>query len=578
MKSVLLCCALLLGTAGLLFSQETTPDNNPGNPVSSGIQMIARTTHAVDYRSGATTAVDIAGTDLMSQLTGKAKVISKRSLTDIHVNVEHLKPANSIDLAYLTYVLWAISPEGQAKNIGELVEHDGKASLHTTTDLQAFALVITAEPDFAVAQPSDMVVGENTLRQTTQGRPETVDVKYEVIPRAIYASQVTPIKSSVYGVDKKAPLQLLEARNAVRVAEDADAAKYAPDVLKRAETLLNQAEDYYRRKQGEKPIATVAREATQTAEEARVNSVHAADQARAEEQRKETEERTARARAEAEQAQQQAQQAQQQADEARQRAEQAEQQAQAEAQRRAAIEQQAQADAAQRQQLEQQQQAAEQAAQQAQQQAQQAQQQAQQAQQQAQLEAQQRAAAEQQQQEIAQQAEQARQQAEQARQQAQEAQQRAQQLEQQRAQERQQLLAQLNQVLQTRDSARGLIVSMPDVLFSTGSANLKPTARERLAKVAGILIAYPDIHVEVDGYTDSTGSPMFNEQLSEQRAASVQSYLVQQGVPAGSVGIHGFGEANPIASNDTAAGRQQNRRVELVVSGQSIGTQQAAAQ
>jgi len=569
MRSTLLCCALLLGIAGLLLSQETTPNNNPGNPSAAGIQMVAKTTHAVDYRSGAATEVDIAGTDLMPQMTGKAKVKSKPSLTEIKVDVDHLKPANSIDLAYLTYVLWAISPEGQAKNIGELVEHGGKASLHTTTDLQAFALVITAEPDFAVAEPSDMVIGENTLSQNIQGRPETVDVKYETIPRSIYAAQVTPIKSSVYGIDKKVPLQLLEARNAVRIARDADAAKYAPDVLQRAETLLNQADDYYHRKQGEKPIATVAREATQTAEEARVNSVRAAEQARVEEQRKENEERAAKARAEAEQAQQQAQQAQQQADEARQRAQQAQQQAEAEAQQRAAAEQQAQTEAAQRQQLEQQQQAAAQAAQQAQQQAEQAQQQAQQAQQQAQLEAQQRAAAEQQEQQAAQQAEQARQQA-------QEAEQRAQQLEQQHAQERQQLLAQLNQVLQTRDSARGLIVSMPDVLFSTGSADLKPAARERLAKVAGILIAYPDIHVEVDGYTDSTGSPTFNEQLSQQRAGSVQSYLVQQGVPAGSVAIHGFGEANPIASNDTASGRQQNRRVELVVSGQSIGTQQAA--
>jgi outer membrane protein OmpA-like peptidoglycan-associated protein len=119
---------------------------------------------------------------------------------------------------------------------------------------------------------------------------------------------------------------------------------------------------------------------------------------------------------------------------------------------------------------------------------------------------------------------------------------------------------------------------MPDVLFDTGSATLKTTARERLAKVAGILLAHPDIKVEVDGYTDSTGDPMFNQQLSEQRAAAVESYLVQQGVPSSSVSIHGFGQGNPIASNDTAIGRQQNRRVELVVSGQAIGTQPLAAQ
>ena len=147
----------------------------------------------------------------------------------------------------------------------------------------------------------------------------------------------------------------------------------------------------------------------------------------------------------------------------------------------------------------------------------------------------------------------------------------------QKQQARQELRGQLNAILATRDTARGLIVSMPDVLLDTGSATLKPTARERLAKVSGILIAHPDIKVEVDGYTDSTGDPTFNQKLSQDRAASVQSYLTQQGVPAGSVSIHGFGEANPIASNDTAAGRQQNRRVELVVSGESIGNQVAGA-
>ena len=229
--------------------------------------------------------------------------------------------------------------------------------------------------------------------------------------------------------------------------------------------------------------------------------------------------------------------------------------------------QQAQAEADRRRQLEEQQQAAQQQSRQAEEQAEQAQRQAQQAQDQAHAEAQQRAAAEQQQQQTAQQADEARRQAEQA-------QQRAQRAESNQAQLRQRLMAQLNEILATRDSARGLIVSMPDVLFDTGSANLKPTARERLAKVAGILLAYPDMRIEVDGYTDSTGNPMFNERLSQDRAASVQSYLSQQGVSSSAMSIHGFGEANPIASNDTPTGRQQNRRVELVVSGQSIGTAQ----
>jgi outer membrane protein OmpA-like peptidoglycan-associated protein len=367
------------------------------------------------------------------------------------------------------------------------------------------------------------------------------------LPRSAYISQVEPVEKSIYGDDKKAPSDLIQARNAVRVARDAHADEYAPEIFQRAETLLNQAEDYYRRKQGEKPISTVARHAVQTAEEARVMSLKAEQQARIERERRETERRT-------EEAQSQAQQAQQQAQEAREKAE-------AEARQRASAEQQSQQAAQQ----------AQQAQQQAQQQAEQARQQAEQAQQQAQAEAQQRAAAEQQSQQAAAQAEEARRQAEQA-------QQRAQQAETDQAQIRQRLMGQLNAVLQTRDSARGLIVSMPDVLFDTGSANLKPTARERLAKVAGILIAYPDIRVEVDGYTDSTGGALFNEQLSQKRADSVRSYMDQQGVPPSSITTRGLGQSNPIASNETSTGRQQNRRVELVVSGESIGSTQVSTQ
>jgi outer membrane protein OmpA-like peptidoglycan-associated protein len=174
-----------------------------------------------------------------------------------------------------------------------------------------------------------------------------------------------------------------------------------------------------------------------------------------------------------------------------------------------------------------------------------------------------------------QQAEQARQRAElaqqQATQQAQQAEQGRQQAEADKTQMRARMLQQLNQVLATKDTARGLIVSMPDVLFDTGKADLKAMARERLAKVAGILIAYPDIRVEIDGYTDSTGSLEFNEQLSQQRAESVRNYLSSQGVNSSTISTQGFGPSQPIASNETAAGRQQNRRVELVVSGSSIG-------
>lgn len=571
---VLVCALALAGVLSLPV--VIAAQDQPAPTASTGVVTVARNTEAVDYRSGAETGVALAGTDLMPEVSGKAKIISKRGLTDVHVDVDHLHRPETLDAAFLTYVLWAISPEGNAENIGELQDKDGKASLHTTTHLQAFALVITAEPDFAVHAPSELVIAENQLKSDTKGVPQPINVHYQATPRTTYVLAAGPdLHSENNG--HKPPLDLVEARNAVRIAKQDQADQYAPDALRRAETELDQAEQYLSQHQNDKAIATVARNAVQTAEEARSISVRKEEEAKVERERKHAQEQAQQAQEQAQNAQQQAQSAKQQAQQAQAERQAAEQRAQAEQQHAQQVQQQAQEEAARRAQLEQQNQQVQQQATQAQQQAQEAQQQAElqrqqaeQAQQQAQTEAQQRVAAEQQAQQTAQQADAARRQAQQAQQQAQAAETQQQQL-------RQQLRDQLNQILQTRDTARGLIVSMPDVLFDTGSATLKPTARERLAKVSGILIAHPDIKVEVDGYTDSTGDPMFNQKLSQDRAASVQSYLTQQGVPAGSVSIHGFGEANPIASNDSAAGRQQNRRVELVVSGESIGNQVAGA-
>ncbi len=489
----------LAALASPAFSQQgaVTGDQASGYHM----RVVSRSTEAVDYRHKGSTKVDIKGTDLSSDVRGDAKVEGTSAGVKVEASVEHLHPANSFGLAYLTYVLWAITPQGQPRNLGEMIVKDGKSSLHTTTDLQAFALIVTAEPDFAVAQPSDLIVAQNEIRRDTKGGIEPVDVTFQLISRDTYNSQVQPINSTVYDVSNKTPLDLLEARNAVRIAKDAGAEQYAPSELQKAQDSLNRAEDYYRRKQGSGPIGTVAREAVQTAEEARVMSIKREQDEQAERERKAAADREAQAQADAQTQQAAAAQAQAQAE-------------------------QSQAQAAQ---------------------AQQAQQQAEQARQQAEL-AQQQAAQQ------AQQAELARQQA-----------------EDDKAQMRARMLQQLNQVLQTRDTARGLIVNMPDVLFDTGKADLKPSARERLAKVAGILIAYPEIRVEIDGYTDSTGGLEFNERLSQQRAESVRSFLAGQGVNSSSITVQGFGPSDPIASNDTAAGRQQNRRVELVVSGSSIG-------
>jgi outer membrane protein OmpA-like peptidoglycan-associated protein len=143
--------------------------------------------------------------------------------------------------------------------------------------------------------------------------------------------------------------------------------------------------------------------------------------------------------------------------------------------------------------------------------------------------------------------------------------------ESEKADMRAQLLAQLNSILQTNDSARGLIVNMSDVLFDTGSFTLKPGAREKLAKVSGILLAHPGLTMQIEGHTDSVGSDELNLRLSEQRADSVRDFLGEQGVPLSSITAVGFGKSEPVATNDTAEGRQRNRRVEIVVNGDSIG-------
>jgi outer membrane protein OmpA-like peptidoglycan-associated protein len=139
-----------------------------------------------------------------------------------------------------------------------------------------------------------------------------------------------------------------------------------------------------------------------------------------------------------------------------------------------------------------------------------------------------------------------------------------------RAQLRAELLRQLNLVLATRETARGLIVNMSDVLFDTGMATLKPGAREKLAKISGIVLAHPGLKLEVEGHTDSVGGEEYNQKLSESRAKSVRDYLIKESVNPDSITSRGFGKTRPVASNDTAAGRQQNRRVELVVTGEPV--------
>jgi outer membrane protein OmpA-like peptidoglycan-associated protein len=524
MRHILLLPVLvLLGLDTMGVAQQDQVEPMEKTPVFRA-NVVSRTTKAVDYRHrGGSTRVDLKGTELMPQASGEARVESKAGRVEIDAKLSGMEPANKFGLEYLTYVLWAITPEGRANNLGEVLLDDGKSELRVTTGLQAFGLIVTAEPYFAVTQPSDLVVAQNVIRKDTKGREEGIDVRYELLPRGLYASQVEPLRDVVYGIDTKAPLDLFEARNAVRIARSAKAETYATSSFAKAEQDLKQAEDYYRRKQGRTPIGTVAREAVQTAEEARVMSLKRQEEERVEKEKEAAAAREAQAKAEAEAETKRREQAETErasAEQAKAAAELAKQQADLAAQKAAQEKQ--EADAA-------------------------------------------KSAALAQQQALAAENEKARAQTE-------EAERGRQKAEAEKAEMRARLLQQLNSVLVTRDTARGLIATMPDVLFETNSFSLRPAARERLAKVAGILLAYPDLRLEVDGHTDSVGSDAYNQQLSEKRAASVRDYLAQQGIPISSVVVMGFGKTQPIASNATVAGRQQNRRVELVVSGEVIGT------
>jgi outer membrane protein OmpA-like peptidoglycan-associated protein len=520
----------------LMFAQQnSTPPlyPAPGNPADAQSQqqqaveqssqtpvfrvsVYARSARAVNYRNrGGSTTVDFKGTSLMPAITGRAKVDGKAGRLAIDVDLNHIDPPAKFGGQYLTYVLWAVTPEGRAVNLGEVLPGDnGKSKLSVTTDLQAFGLIVTAEPYFSVTHPSNQVVAENIVLQQTKGFEETIDAKFDVLEGREYIIDVPAEQLPSSQAQPSVPLDLLEARNAVAIAKAAGAQQYADTSIQKAEDMLQRAEDYYQRKQGRTPIGTAARGATQMAEDARVLALRKQEQEREDAARQAAADAQAKAEADAEAAKQREQDAQARADEdARRRADAERAQAEAERQQAASLAQQQQAQA----------------------------------------------------------------QAEDAQRQAALAQQQAQDAIRQKEEMRARLLAQLNQVLQTRDSARGLIVSMPDVLFDFNKYTLKPEARERLAKISGIVLAYPDLKLEIEGHTDAIGSDEYNQTLSEKRADSVRGYLISSGVVPDHVTATGLGKANPVADNSTAAGRKLNRRVEMVVSGDVIGSQSPSA-
>jgi outer membrane protein OmpA-like peptidoglycan-associated protein len=483
-STILLPLALLSFAASFAAAQS-----QPNVPASS---VIVKSTMAIGFPVGGGSAkVDLKGTERMPQAAGEAKIEAKLGITNIEVTIKGLSFPSTLGAEYLTYVLWVVTPEGRTGNTGELLlNKNGEAKLSATTLAQTFSMIVTAEPYFAVHLPSETVVMETDTRKNQKGKLFPVS-EYKLLKRSEYERPGNPL--ALTPDLQRAPLEMYEARNAVDIAKSHGAAKYAPEILTKAQASLDMAESALAAKGDKKQIISTARQTVQFSEDARILAAQ-----RQEEERIAAERDAAAAKAKSE--------AEAKADE------EAKRQAELTAAKQAAM--QAEADSAALK---------------------------------AKMEADALKAKEQAAQADADRARQA------------------------TADLRAQLLDQLNRILDTRDTPRGLVVSMGDVLFALGKYDLQPVAREKLAKLTGVVLAHPGLDLAVGGYTDNIGSEASNQKLSEKRAESVRTYLVAQGLTDASVTSQGFGMSMPVADNSTADGRQKNRRVEIVVSGEAIG-------
>jgi outer membrane protein OmpA-like peptidoglycan-associated protein len=478
----------LLVAGGALHAQPPVPSDP--QPIYR-VTVVSRSLEAVNYEHrGGPTPIDFRGTVLLPDVKGTAMVESHRGSVSIDAKLEHLAPPTRFGREYLTYVLWAISPEGRPRNLGEvLVDSSNKAHLKVTADMQAFGLMVTAEPYYSVSMPSDVVVAENVVRPDTIGTREQVTARYELLPRGQYTMTIQPAQLQSFGGDAgklpydryEAVLELYQAQNAVQIAQSLGAAQLAPESYNKAVALLSQAQAMNARKMDTHAIVSAAREATQMAEDARSIAIRRRDENRPPQQPAPSPNQGELRRQALEQAQERVQ------------ADAAQPQAQGDAQAQAAAEQQA-------------------------------------------VQAApppvaltpppnpslNRSNAQQ--------------------------------------QYRAQLFAQLNGTLVTRDTPRGLVVTINDSMFDPGDSRLRTMASQPLANLAAILSSHAGLRVRVEGYADS-------EPLSSERAQSVRTALIVSGAAPGSISAVGYGNARPVAP----AGSEQNRRVEVVIYGDRIG-------
>jgi outer membrane protein OmpA-like peptidoglycan-associated protein len=498
LKSLLpLACVCL--AAGLAMAQ-----NKKEIPSS---EVISRSIKAVGYVvGGGATKVVFVGTTAAPQGSGEAKVDAKKAGTDIDLRVKAMPQPTTLGAEFLTYVLWTITPDGTTTNLGEIpLDKNGDGRLSVTAQSQTFAMIVTAEPYFAVQLPSEMVVLENDTKKSTKGKIFP-DNDYKLMKRSQYAKLGNPL--ALTPDLKKVPLDVYEARNAVDIAKSQKAEQYAPEIFTKATSSLQMTENALASNEDKSRIITPARQTIQFAEDARALSAQRQEAERIQ-QEKDAAATAAAAKAKAEANAAAAAEATRQAEVTAAKEAQMKAEADAEAARQKA--------------------AADMAAQKA-------------AADQAALQAKEQAARDD-----------------------------ATRAQAATAALRAQLLRQLNEVLQTTDTPRGLVVNMADVLFATNKYDLSQDAKLKLAKLTGIIQAHPGLNLAIEGYTDTTGTPDYNLKLSEQRAEAVRVFLISQGLSADTITSKGLGQADPVADNSTAAGRKLNRRVEIIVSGDVIG-------
>ena len=492
---VLASCLLLCLSASVTAAQSE--QSEPANSV------VRKSVTAIGFPvGGGSVKFDLTGTELMTKANGEAKVEAKQGKTNIEVEVAGLEQPTKLGAEFLTYVLWAVTPDGRSGNLGELLlNKNGEAKLNTTTPAQTFSMIVTAEPYFAVRLPSEVVVLESETRKKTKGKLFPVK-EYKLMKRGQYEKLGNPL--ALTPDIEHVPLELYEARNAVEIAKSRGAEADAAEIFSKAKGGLEIAEHALASNVDRKQIISTSRQTVQFAEDARALAAQRQEERRIASER-DAAAAEAKAQAEAKAAAEAAEAKRKADEEAKRQAElaaakEAQMKAEADA---AATRAKAEADALK---------AKEEAAK-------------------AEAERAQRAAAE----------------------------------------LRAQLLEQFNRILETRDTPRGLVVNMGDVLFDFGKYDLRPEAREKLAKLSGIILGHPGLNLAVEGHTDNVGSDEVNQKLSEKRAETVRGYLVGQGLVDGAVTATGFGKTVPVADNDSPAGRQKNRRVEIVVSGEVIG-------